>query len=645
MADACCGGEAPSNTVTAEGQAEGRWRIPAAVVAAVGWLAGIVLDAAGAEPVGRAAFVMAIVAGGATFVPGAVRSLLRGRLGVGLLMSIALVGAVVLGQIGEAASLAFLFSISEALEEWAVTRSRRGLRAVLSLVPDTARLRRGWTTVEVASEKVRVGDRIVVWAGERLATDGVVVAGRSSLDVSAVTGESMPVDVEVGSTVLAGSINVGGVLEVEATAPVGDSTLARVVRAVEEAQDRKGRAQRLADRIARPLVPGILVVAAAIAIVGSLAGDPSAWVERALVVLVAASPCAFAISVPVTAFAAIGAATQAGLVIKGGAALEALGTVRVVALDKTGTLTRNRPTVIEVVTVASADRATALSFAAAVESSSDHPLARAVVASAHTTRSATDVQAIAGHGITGTVEGRKVRVGKPGFIEPGVLAADVARLRAGGATVVLVEVDGATIAAIAVRDELRPEAPDVVAALHRRGIRVVMLTGDNAATATAIATQVGIDDVRAELLPADKTIAVEQLAAYGGVAMVGDGINDAPALATAQVGIAMGAAGSDVAIEAADIAIMGDRLTHLPDVLDHAVRTRGIIIQNLLLSGLIIAVLLPVAAFGWLGLGAVVAVHETAEILVIANGLRARRRLHHHPAPSTATANKELAHA
>ena len=647
MGDACCGSVTPpSGGADVADERERRWRIAAAAVSAVAWLVGIVAELGDAEAAATAAFVVGIVAGGSTFVPGAVRGLRRGRLGVGLLMSIALVGAVVLGQFGEAASLAFLFSISEALEEWAVTRSRRGLRAVLSLVPDTARVRRDAATVEIASAELRVGDRIVLWAGERLPTDGVVVEGRSSMDVSAVTGESMPVDVELGSVVLAGSINGGGVLEIEATAPTADSTLARVVRAVEEAQDRKGRAQRLADRIARPLVPGILIIAAAIAVVGSLLGDPTVWIERALVVLVAASPCAFAIAVPVTVFAAIGAATEAGLVIKGGAALEALGTVRVVALDKTGTLTRNRPTVIDVTVVPGSDRATAVSFAASLEASSDHPLARAITAASNAFAAATGVQAIAGHGITGTVEGRTVRVGKPGFIDAATLADDVSRLQAGGATAVLVEVDGDTIAVIGVRDELRPEAGDVIKALHRRGVRVAMLTGDNTATAAALAAHAGIDDVRAELLPADKTLAVEQLAAHGGVAMVGDGINDAPALATAQVGIAMGAAGSDVAIEAADIAIMGDRLTHLPDVLDHAVRTRRIMIQNLLLSGLIIAVLIPVAAFGVLGLGAVVATHEIAEIAVIANGLRARRRLHRHGASTHVTApEQEVVHA
>ncbi|MDW3215691.1 MAG: cation-translocating P-type ATPase [Ilumatobacteraceae bacterium] len=609
------------------------------------WLLGVGLELSDFETAGWAAFVVAIAAGGTTFLPGAVRNLRHGRLGVGLLMSIALVGAVMLEQWGEAASLAFLFSISEALEDWAVTRSRQGLRAVLSLVPETTRLRRGTDTVEVPSSEVEVGDRIVVWAGERLVTDGIVIEGRSSLDVSAVTGESMPVDVEIDSRVLAGSINGGGVLEIEATAPAGESTLARIVRAVEEAQDRKGKAQRLADRIARPMVPGILVVAASIAIVGSLAGEPSLWIERALVVLVAASPCAFAISVPVTVFAAIGAATQAGVVIKGGAALEALGTVRVIALDKTGTLTRNRPTVVDVVTKPGIDRDRALAVAAAVESSSDHPLATAIVNATPGLLPASQVHTVAGYGITGTVAGQTVRVGKPGFVDPGGLAGDVARLQRDGATVVLVEIDGDTAAAIAVRDELRSEAADVIEGLHLRGLRVVMLTGDNAATAAALASQGGIDDVRADLLPADKTTAIEQLSKHGAVAMVGDGINDAPALATARVGIAMGAAGTDIAIEAADIAIMGDRLTHLPDVIDHAVRTRRIMIQNLVLSGLIVAVLIPVAGLGWLGLGAVVATHELAEIVVIANGLRVRRRLRSDTADTEATSTFEVVHA
>jgi cation-transporting P-type ATPase G len=356
---------------------------------------------------------------------------------------------------------------------------------------------------------------------------------------------------------------------------------------------------------------------------------PDVWIGRALVVLVAAAPCAFAISVPVTVLASIAAATRSGILIKGGAAIERLATVRTVAFDKTGTLTRNRPTVVEVVTIGGATRDEVVGFAAAVEALSEHPLAAAIVAATdRRPRDATDVRTVAGMGVTGVVDARPVRLGKPGFIRPATIGVDIVRLQSSGASVVLVERDGETIGAIAVRDEVRPEAGSVVAALHSGGTeRVVMLTGDNELTARVVADWIGIEDVRADLLPDDKLAAIHELQARGPVAMVGDGINDAPALATADVGIAMGAAGSDIAIEAADVAIMGDSLDHLPALLAHARRTRRIMIQNLVMSGAIIAILIPVSALGFLGLGAVVATHELAEIVVIGNGIRARRAL------------------
>jgi len=376
-------------------------------------------------------------------------------------------------------------------------------------------------------------------------------------------------------------------------------------------------------------------------------GDASVWLERSLVVLVAASPCAFAIAVPVTVFAAIGAATQAGLVVKGGAALEALATVRTIALDKTGTLTRNQPSVVGVATISGHTRQRVLELAAGLEAASDHPLAAAIVAVAPATDPTSDVHTVYGDGLTGTVDDHAVRVGKPGFVDPAELSDTVASYQRDGATVVAVEADGTTVGVIAIRDELRPEAADVVAALGAQGLQVTMLTGDNAATAASVGTAAGIGDIRAELLPADKTTAIEQLSTGGPVAMVGDGINDAPALATATVGVAMGAAGTDVAIEAADVAIMGDHLDHLPELVAHARRTRRIMLQNLIGSGAIIAVLIPVATFGWLGLGAVVAVHEVVEIFVIANGLRARRRLTRDPHHQHHTANeiREVVHA
>ena len=621
MADTCC---APRNL---DAEREGHWltegwRTIAAFVAAVLWAAGFVSSGGVADGL----LIAAVVIGAATFVPGAVRGLFAGRLGVGLLMTIAAVGALILGEYAEAAALAFLFSISEALEDWAVTKSRRGLRHVLSLVPETTTVRRDGSTLDLPTGDVDAGDVMVVRTGARIPTDGVVVVGTSALDMSAVTGESIPVEVTVGDTVIAGGVNGGGLLDVRATAKSSDSTLARIVRAVEDAQERKGRSQRIADRIAAPLVPGILVVATLIAGLGSLLGDSSLWIERALVVLVAASPCAFAIAVPVTVFAAVGAATKAGIVIKGGAALEALATIKVVALDKTGTLTANRPVVIDVVSADGSSRDVVLRWAAALEANSDHPLAAAIVAAAPTPLvEATEVQTSAGHGIAGVVCGTKVKVGKPDFADPGSLAGDVERLEAGGATVVVVERDARAVGIIAVRDEVRPETPEVIADLRRMGLHVAMLTGDNEGTARAVGAAAGIDDIHAALLPTDKADVIQRLRSHGPVVMVGDGINDAPALAAADVGIAMGAAGTDVAIEAADVAIMGDSLIHLDDLIHHARRTRKIMFQNLALSGVIIVGLIPVAAFGMLGLGAVVAIHEVAEIAVIANALRARR--------------------
>lgn len=594
--------------------------------------AGFVLGLAGLPTLEGAAYAGALVVGGATFVPEAVRALLRREIGIGTLMAIAAAGAVLLGELGEAATLAFLFSISEGLEAYALARTRRQLRSLLSLVPPTAIVRRNGAELTIPATELRPGDRLVVRPGERVATDGVVRAGRSALDVAAITGESIPVDVAPGDPVFAGSINGGGALEIEATALVADNSLARIVRIVEEAQERKGVSQRIADRIARPLVPGIMVVAATVAIVGSVLDDPAVWLPRALVVLVAAAPCAFALSVPVTVVAGIGAASRAGILVKGGGALEALAAASVVALDKTGTLTRNEPRVVGVVPAPGGSDGEVLRLAAALEARSDHPLARAILEAVPSVEPADDVEAIGGRGLAGRIDGVPVRLGRPGFVEPGLLASAVETFEAAGVTVVLVERDGHPVGAIGVRDELRPEAPGVVAALRSLGAAVVMLTGDNRRTAATLATGAGIDRVEADLLPETKASIVSALRDGGRtVAMVGDGINDAPALATADVGIAMGAMGSDLAIETADIALMGDDLRHLPQAIGHARRARGIMRQNLVLSGSILVVLVPLAAAGALGLAAVVAIHEVAEVLVISNGLRAGR------APSMST--------
>ncbi|MDK8891316.1 heavy metal translocating P-type ATPase [Corynebacterium macclintockiae] len=587
---------------------------------------GLALDWSGLETPATILFWVGLLLGAYTFAPGAIRNLVTKRkLGIGLLMTISAVGAVILGFVGEAAALAFLYSIAEALEDKAMDRAQGGLRALLKLVPQTATVLRGGTTAEVAAKDLEVGELMVVRPGERIATDGIIRSGRSSLDTSAITGESIPEEVAPGDEVPAGAINSAGVLEVETTAAGTDNSLTTLVDLVEQAQAEKGDRARIADRIAQPLVPGVMILAVLVGVIGSLLGNPETWITRALVVLVAASPCALAISVPLTVVAAIGAASQFGVVIKSGAAFERLGGIRHLAVDKTGTLTRNQPEVTGVVPADGFDRAQVLAFAAAVEQQSTHPLAAAIVAAEPEAPTALDISEEAGHGIGGTVEGRRVLVGSPRWIDAGPLKADVERMESEGQTCVLVTVDDALSGAIGVRDELRPEVPEAVQTLHANDVEVSMLTGDNTRTARALAEIAGIDDVRAELRPEDKASIVAELSSKTPTAMIGDGINDAPALAGATVGIAMGATGSDAAIESADVAFTGHDLRLIPQALQHARRGSRIINQNIVLSLAIIIVLMPLAISGVLGLAAVVLVHEVAEVIVILNGLRAAR--------------------
>ncbi|WP_373557871.1 heavy metal translocating P-type ATPase [Microbacterium sp. SZ1] len=630
--DACCG---PAGTESEHDEAEHEvrpplWRDTALLPSAIGGvtlLAGYLSEWTGFPIPALVLQSVALLAGAYTFVPGAIRRLARGRLGVGLLMTIAAIGAVALGHIGEAAALAFLFSLAEALEDRAMDRAKEGLRALLSLIPDTVRVSRLSGDVTIPAAEVRKLDILVVGAGERVATDGVVVEGRSGIDTSAVTGESIPVEVGPGDAVPAGSVNGAATLRIEATADGRDNSLTQIVELVEQAHARKGERARLADRIARPLVPAVLIIAALVAGFGFIAGDPGLWIERALVVLVAASPCALAIAVPVTVISAIGSASKFGVVIKSGEAFEQFGTIRTVALDKTGTLTRNEPEVVSVATAQGRSREDILAFAAALENTSTHPLAAAITRAASDIFAATDVVEDAGHGLTGRVGPTRVRVGNVRWLSDlGDLAGPADEMAGDGMTVVVVETDGQVSGLIGVRDELRPEAAETISLLNKQGIRTVMLTGDNERTARALAAQAGVSDVRAEQLPADKAAAISSLAAESPTAMVGDGINDAPALATATVGIAMGVKGSAAAIESADIAFTDNDLRLIPAALAHARRGRRIMTVNIALALAIIIVLFPLALFGVLGLAGVVLVHEVAEVIVILNGVRAARR-------------------
>ncbi len=631
MSAACCAAETSTRPIVPGEEIETApawWRDPALLPSAISGaflLGGFAFGFAGHTLIATILESIALLAGAWTFVPGALRGVARGTIGVSLLMTIAAVGAVALGHVAEAAALAFLFSLAEALEDRAMDRAKAGLRELLSLVPQTARVVHGEEVHTVPVANLRENDRLIIGAGDRIATDGVIVEGQSHIDTSAVTGESIPLAVAEGDEVAAGTVNGSGSLVVRATADGRDNSLTQIVALVEQAHARKGSRARLADRIARPLVPISLIAAALVVVFGFIIGDPWTWVERALIVLVAASPCALAIAVPVTVISAIGSASKLGVVIKSGAAFERFGTVEQVAFDKTGTLTKGHPEVADVRTVGQFTKAQVVAWAAAVEATSTHPLAEAIAAAAPAAPAAADIIEEAGHGVRGTVQGTAVRVGSPRWINPDGLSADADELAEAGATVVVVEADGEVAGLIGVRDELRPEASETIALLAEDGIDTIMLTGDNRRTAQAIAAAAGIDEVRAEQLPADKAAAVAQLNEGRPTAMVGDGINDAPALATATVGIAMGATGSAAAVESADIALTGHDLRLIPAALAHARRGRKIMTVNIALSLAAVLALFPIAVFGVLNLAGVVLVHELVEIIVILNGVRAAR--------------------
>lgn len=581
-------------------------------------------------PIATLCYVFALVSGGSTFVPGALRRLVQqqglNRLGIALLMTLAAIGATLLGHLGEAAALAFLFSIAEALEERAFRRARHNLRSLLALLPETARTRCSKGCIDtVAVAEVQPGDILQVRAGDRLATDGIVVEGSTTLDTSAVTGESIPADVYEGSTVLAGCINRGSTIYVQATAPGQENSLTRIVKLVEQAQLKQGTQARLADRIARPLVPLVLGAAILTAMLGCLLGDPEVWINRALVVLVAASPCALAIAVPVTVISAIGGASRLGATITSGAAFEALGTIRHIAFDKTGTLTKNQPSVVAVRTLSEFAEAEVLNAAAALEAASSHPLAQAITAAAPTVAPATEVTEHPGCGLSGMVAGQQVRVGNARWLAPKADAAAIKQMTQAGMTVVLVEIGGVLAGLVGLRDELRGEAPTAIAALAHMEISSCMLTGDNVYTAAAIAAQAGIEEVHAELLPADKARLIAASTAQTPTAMIGDGINDTPALAAATIGIAIGTGGNAAATETADVIFSGSDLRLLPAIFTHARRGRRIMTTNVGFALLIIIGLFPLALSGVLNLAAVVLIHEVAEILIIINGLRAGR--------------------
>ena len=633
-----------------EGAHSGAWwtyppilgAIVSGVLLLIGWLGDIsgVLP----EPLPIVLYIASIPFGGFWWAREGLEELVEEHeVGIEVLMGVAAIGAAALGAWEEAAFLVFLYGSAEAVESLTFARTRSAIRALLDLAPKEARVLRDGAEVTVAATDLVPGDVLLVRPGESLATDGVITSGTSSIDESPVTGESVPVDKTPGDSVFAGTINRQGALTIEATKAFADNTLSAIIHLVEQAQGQKGRAQRFIDRFSRIYSPLVLVGAALVAIVPiALGGDTTEWITRAITVVVAGAPCALVMSTPVAMAAGIGSAGRRGVLIKGGIHLENLGTVRVVALDKTGTLTHGRPVVTDIVPLDGTDATSVLAAAAAVERYSEHPLARAIVAAA-SERSvgpleATEFKALMGAGATARVAGRLVHVGNVdlfnelGWTPSAENTVLVERLREEGKTVVLVgHRDGGTptrvLGLVAIRDQVRPNAAAAVRELHRLGIsRVVMLSGDHPRTAQAIARELGIDDVRAGLRPEDKVTAIRELEReYGAVAMIGDGVNDAPALAQATVGIAMGTAGTDAAIEAADVALMADDLEKAGFALRMGRKARSISRQNVAFSLVLLGVLIPGAALGFFTIAIAVTVHEVAELLAVANGLRAAR--------------------
>lgn len=604
--------------------------------------------------VGTPAWLVNVLYGGAYLFAGqqgvrsAIASLREKVLDVDVLMVLAAIGAALIGAPFEGALLLFLFSLSNVLQSHAMERTRKAIEALLTLRPEEALVRRNGGTVRVAVEEIGIGEIVIVKPGEQIPVDGVLTEGRTNVDESSLTGESMPVAKQEGSPLFAGTLNQSGGIELRVTKTSEDSTLARMVKLVAEAQAEKSRTQRFLETAEQYYAMGVIALTAAVFLVPFLfMGEAfSTAFYRAMTIMVVASPCALVISTPATVLSAIGGAARKGILIKGGSHLERAAEIDIVAVDKTGTLTVGKPSLTEIATATGihrldsplpADASTLLGVCAAIEFRSEHPLAHAIVQSASDLRidppHATDFQSTAGKGAEANVGGVRHIVGSERLFKeldasvPANLRTAACDLQNSGKTCIWLGAATAAgvqaLAVFAMADTLRPEARQLVAQLHRLGIRrVVMLTGDHDLVARAIAREAGVDEVRSQLLPADKLEIIRELKQEGRVMMVGDGVNDAPALAMSDVGVAMGAAGTDVAMETADIVLMGDRIENIPLLLAHTRRARAVLIQNLAFAGSVILILI-IAALGLsLPLPLGVVGHEGSTVLVCLNGLR-----------------------
>ena len=626
--------------------------ILAGVLLATGWLLEWCEVGPGWLP--RAFYVAAYGFGGWFTAKEAFENLRERRFAIDTLTLVAAIGAAALGKWAEGALLLFLFGIGHSLEQYAMGRARRAIEALAELAPDTATVRRDGSTQSIVVGELQPGDVVIVRPNERLPADGVVVVGTTSVNQAPVTGESVPVDKrptddamaalaafdKLGAEfrVFAGTINGAGAIEVMVARRAEQSTMARVVKMVTEAQAQRSPTQQFTERFERIFVPSVLVLVAVLLFAGFVIDEPfAATFYRAMAVLVAASPCALAISVPSAVLSGVARAARGGVLIKGGGALENLGSLTSIAFDKTGTLTEGKPKLTDAVAAPGATEDELLSVALAVEAQSDHPLASAVVAGARErladrVKPATvaDVKSITGRGVSAQVDGQTVHIGKPVLFPelpdsalPAAVAEANQQLVANGRTTMVVRQGARFLGVLGVMDTPRPVAAQVMAELRQLGIeRLIMISGDNQQVADAVAKTVGLTEARGDLMPEQKVEAIKKLRQeHGKVAMVGDGVNDAPAMANATVGIAMGAAGSDVALETADVALMADDLAQLPFAVGLSRSSSRIIKQNLWVSLGVVVLLIPATIFG-LGIATAVLFHEGSTLIVVANALR-----------------------
>ncbi len=592
-------------------------------------------------------FGIAIVAGGWFIAPKAWRAVRRLALDMNVLMTVAVAGAMAIGEFSEGAAVTFLFALSELLEAFSLARARKAVQALMQLTPETALLKEGNDFREVPVAEVAVGATIAVKSGSRVPLDGVVTAGESAINQAPITGESMPVEKKPGDAVFAGTINGAGSLEIQTTKAHTDTTIAKIIHLVEEAQSQKAPSQRFVDVFARYYTPSVMVAALLVMLVPPLlfGGAWLAWFYRGLVLLVIACPCALVISTPVSVVSGLTAMARRGVLIKGGAVLEAIGKLRALAVDKTGTITEGKPRVTKVVVVKGTDEEI-LRIAAGIDTHSEHPLALAVVAYATEKKvlfeRSEDYQSLSGRGAEGTIARHRYFVGNHRFAhEIGVCTPEIeqrlAEIESEALSVVVVghkphaDCKGEVLGILAVGDTIRPNAAEALRAIHAAGVeKVVMLSGDNQRTADAIAKQAGIDEAHGDLLPDDKIARVRALTEqFKYVGMIGDGVNDAPAMAAASIGIAMGQAGTDTAIETADVALMQDDLGKVAEAIALGRRTVGIIQFNIAFALAIKAIFLVLAVLGYTSLWLAILADTGATLIVIANALRLLRA----PAP------------